>query len=147
MVKFSNWISVLIAVVAFYAAPILTTAASAEEARIDLQVGKVGFIVGFSGGKGVITYKDKTYPVRVGGVSLGATFALTSIDLTGTVSNFSRIEDIYGNYTAASAGLAVVAGGKAAKLENTRGVIMEVGGRSIGVEFSLDLAGISVKPR
>ncbi len=147
MNKLSKLIAIVAAVFAFGTATAMTTRANAENARIDMQIGKVGFIVGISGGRGTVYFDDHAYPIRVGGVSLGATFAISSIDLTGTVYNLNRIEDLYGNYTATSAGLAVVAGGKAASLSNARGVRLEVAGRTIGLEFSLDLSGINIRPR
>jgi hypothetical protein len=147
MNRFTKLIAVLVAVIAFGSISVLPDGAKAEDARIDMQIGKLGFIIGISGGRGTVYFDDHAYPIRVGGVSLGATFAISSIDLTGTVYGLNRIEDLYGNYTAASAGLAVVAGGKTGSLSNARGVRMELRGRTIGLEFSLDLSGINIQPR
>lgn len=147
MNKIVKLLAVLSFVVAAGLTPVLTTPAHADTARIDMRIGKVGFIVGVSGGRGTVLFNGQTYPIRVGGVSLGATFAISSIDLTGTVFNISRIEDLYGIYSAGSAGLAVVAGGKVGTLSNSRGVSIEVQGKSIGVEFSIDLSGINIQPR
>lgn len=115
--------------------------------QVELQIVKAGFIVGLTGGRGMLYYEGRAYPLRVDGVSLGATFAVSSIDLTGIVSNLQRPEDIYGTYTASSAGVALAGGGKVAKLTNNKGVRMEVRGRTIGVEFSLDLSGIRIRAR
>ena len=145
--KITKTLTVLMAIVAIGLLPTLATNAKAEDARIDMQIGKLGFIIGVSGGRGTVYFDNHAYPIRVGGVSLGATFAVSSIDLTGTVYNLNRIEDLYGIYSAGSAGLAVVAGGKAGSLSNARGVRMELRGRTIGLEFSLDLSGINVQPR
>ncbi len=147
MNKLSKLIAIVVAVFAFGAISPITTSAKAQDARIDMKIGKVGFIVGFSGGRGTVLFDGQTYPIKVGGISLGATFAISSVDLTGAVFNLNRIEDLYGTYTATSAGLAVVAGGKAGSLSNARGVRLEVRGRTIGLEFSLDLSGISIQPR
>ena len=92
-------------------------------------------------------FDNHAYPIRVGGVSLGASIAFASIDLTGTVFNLNSIEELYGIYTAGSAGLAVVAGGKVGTLSNARGITMELRGKTIGLEFSLDLSGISIQPQ
>ena len=147
MNKIIKWISVLAAVIAFTAIPASVNSAQAETATIDMEIGKVGFIIGFSGGHGTITYNGKTYPIKASGVSLGATIAFASVELTGTISNFATIEDIYGNYSAVSAGLAIAAGGNVAQLQNGKGVTMEVGGRTIGLEFTLDLNGVQISPR
>ncbi|MCP4074322.1 MAG: hypothetical protein GY742_21755 [Hyphomicrobiales bacterium] len=147
MSKITNLIAVIAAVIALGSISAMPGNAKAEDARIDMQIGKVGFIIGVSGGRGTVYFDGHAYPIRVGGVSLGATFAMSSIDLTGTVYNLNRIEDLYGNYTATSAGLAVVAGGKTGSLTNARGIRMELRGRTIGLEFSLDLSGINIRPR
>ncbi len=147
MNKLLKLIAIVVAVFAIGTISPITTSAKAQDARIDMKIGKVGFIVGFAGGRGTVLFDGQTYPIRVGGISLGATFAISSIDLTGAVFNLNRIEDLYGTYTAVSAGLAVVAGGKAGSLSNARGVKLEVRGRTIGLEFSLDLSGINIQPR
>jgi hypothetical protein len=147
MNRFTKFIAVIIAIFAFGPISGMVTSAKAENAKIDMQIGKLGFIIGISGGRGTVYFDGHAYPIRVGGVSLGATFAISSIDLTGTVFNLNNIEDLYGTYTAGSAGLAVVAGGKVGTLSNARGISMEVRGRTIGLEFSLDLSGINIQPR
>src|SRR5688572_23208384 len=50
-------------------------------ATIAFDIFKAGFIVGGSGGSGVLTYQGKTYPLNIGGVSLGATIGVTKADL------------------------------------------------------------------
>jgi hypothetical protein len=147
MNKIVKFLAVLSLVAAAGLTSVLSTPAQADTAKIDMRIGKVGFIVGVSGGRGTVVFNDQSYPIRVGGVSLGATFAISSIDLTGTVFNINSIEDLYGVYTAGSAGLAVIAGGKVGTLSNARGVSIEVQGRTIGVEFSIDLSGINIQPR
>jgi hypothetical protein len=147
MNRIAKLIAVIVAVLTISSVPELTPSAKAENARIDMQIGKIGFIVGFSAGRGTVCLNGRSYPVRVGGVSIGPSLAFSSIDLTGTVFNLRSIEELYGIYTAGSAGLAVVAGGKVATLSNSRGITMEVRGNTVGIEFSLDLSGISIQPR
>jgi hypothetical protein len=146
MNKIIRWIAVIVAVFAIGSVSELTSSANAENAQIDLRIGKIGLIVSFSGGRGTVYLHGRSYPVKVGGVSIGPSLAFSYIDLTGTVFNLRSIEDLYGIYTAGSAGLAVVAGGKVATLSNSRGITMEIRGNTIGVEFSLDLSGISIQP-
>lgn len=121
--------------------------ANAQSGRIDLQIVKAGFIVGLSGGRGTLYYDGLAYPLRVGGLSLGPSFSISSVDVTGEVYNLNSVEDLYGNYTAGSAGVAIVGGGGVATLTNARGVRLEVRGRTIGVDFSLNLSGVSIQPR
>jgi hypothetical protein len=121
--------------------------ALAETARVSFTIYKAGFIVGLSGGKGTVTFHGHRYPIRIGGVSLGATIGASKAQMVGIAENVHNISDIAGVYTAASAGMAVAAGGKVAQLQNSNGVVMHVHGRQIGFVFSIDLSGMEVSLR
>jgi hypothetical protein len=119
-------------------------ALAAADGAIALEIYKAGFIAGVSGGSGTLTFKGKTYPLKLGGVSLGATIGASKAELIGEVSNLKDAADIEGIYTAGQAGLAVAGGGKVAELKNSKGVVIKVKGKQIGLEFSLDLSGLQV---
>ena len=74
------------------------------DATIAFDIFKAGFIVGGSGGSGVLTYQGKSHPLSIGGVSLGATIGVTKADLVGEVYGLKSVSDIAGTYTAAQAG-------------------------------------------
>ena len=59
----------------------------------------------------------------------------------------TKPEDIEGVYSAGSAAVAVVAGGKVWTLENSKGVILQVKGKQKGVELALDMSGMSISLR
>jgi hypothetical protein len=120
--------------------------AQGAPATIEMKLIKVAGVIGVSGGRGTLYYNGMAYPLRVGGVSLGLGFALAAYDLKGTVYNLRDPADIYGTYTAASAGAAFVGGAKVAVLTNARGVRLEVGALTVGVELQIDLSGISISP-
>ena len=121
------------------------TATWAQDAEIEFEVFRAGFIVGVGGGSGILTYKGNGYPLSVGGISLGATIGVSKAELVGNVFNLSRVEDIAGTYTAIG-GSAVLGGGvSAAELQNSKGVTLKVQGKSIGLELSLDLSGLQIK--
>jgi len=42
------------------------------------------------------------------------------------------------------AGAAVVGGGKVAELKNSKGVVLKVKGKEVGLELALDLSGMGV---
>ncbi|HVE49560.1 MAG TPA: hypothetical protein VNG69_08095 [Casimicrobiaceae bacterium] len=115
------------------------------DAKIELEIFKAGFIVGGSGGSGQIMYKGRTYPLNVGGVSLGATIGITKAELVGEVYNLKRIEDLAGTYTAAQAGFAVAGGEKVADLRNSKGVQIKVRGKQVGLALEADLAGLKLE--
>ena len=131
---------------ALVAALSFTTPAAAQtpSGTIEFKVFKVGFIIGTGGGRGTLHYQGQSYPLNVGGVSLGLTIGVSSADLVGEVYNLTNPADIQGTYSAASASVAIAGGGMTASLKNSRGVVLKVRGKQIGLEVSLDLGGLSI---
>jgi hypothetical protein len=113
---------------------------------VQIKILKVGLIVGVGGGSGTLTYQGVQYPLAVGGVSIG-TIGVAGVDLVGTAFNLHNPADIAGTYGAASASLAIVGGGKVARLQNEKGVILEVQGGQVGLEASLSLGGMTLALR
>jgi hypothetical protein len=122
-----------------------TPQARAATGKIQMEIVKAAFIVGASGGSGTLTLGGKSYPLRIGGISAGWQLALSKAMLEGKVRNISRPEDIEGIYSAAGAGLAVAAGAKAAVMTNAKGVTIELIGTQMGVDFSINLEGLSIR--
>ena len=141
--------AVRFAVAAVVAVAAIATASpsQAQSASIRIEIVKAGFIVGVAGGSGTLVYQGQRYPLRIGGVSLGATIGASKAELIGQVYNLRRPEDIQGTYTAVEAGYAVAGGRKVARLRNSRGVLLQLRGRQIGLEFSVDLSGMEVALR
>ena len=131
---------------ALVAALSFTAPASAQtpSGTIEFKVFKVGFIVGTGGGRGTLHYQGQSYPLNVGGISLGLTIGVSSADLVGEVYNLTNPADIQGTYSSASASVAIAGGGMTASLKNSRGVVLKVRGKQIGLELSLDLGGLSI---
>ena len=114
------------------------------DATIGFDIFKAGFIVGGSGGSGTLTYKGKTHPLAIGGVSLGATIGITKAELVGEVYNLKNVADIAGTYTATQAGFAVAGGNKVADLRNAKGVQIKVRGKQVGLALEADLSGLQI---
>jgi hypothetical protein len=115
----------------------------ADTGSVRLKITKVGFIVGAGGGSGTLNFKGKSYRLSVGGVSAG-TIGVAGADLVGTASNLRTAADIAGTYSAVSAGVAVAGGAKAATLQNSNGVVLQLQGRQVGFEASLSLGGMTI---
>jgi hypothetical protein len=118
----------------------------ADTGSVRIHVTKAGFIVGVGGGTGTLSFHGKSYPLSIGGLSVG-TFGAASADVVGRAYNLRRPEDIAGTYTAIGAGVAVAGGATAARLQNEKGVILEVRGRQVGLEVSVNLSGMRVSMR
>jgi hypothetical protein len=135
------------AVIALIALIPLGTLSHAQEQKppeIYITFVNAGFIVGVSGGSGTLVYQGKRYPLTIGGVSLGATFGASKAQLSGTVQNLTKPSDISGTYGATEAGYAMVSGRKTARLKNTKGVVLVLRGRQVGLEVQLDLSGLQI---
>jgi hypothetical protein len=118
----------------------------AESGTVRLRITRAGFIVGAGGGTGTLVFHGRTYPLSVGGLSVG-TFGAATADVVGRAFNLRRAQDIVGTYTAVGAGVAIAGGATAARLRNQNGVVIELRGRQIGLEASLNLSGMSVAMR
>jgi hypothetical protein len=134
---------------AILAGALIIVAASTESraqtgsGTVRIQIVKAGFIVGVGGGKGTLTFNGKSYPLSIGGVSVG-TIGVATVNLAGTARNLRTAADIAGTYGAASASVAIVGGAKVATLKNEKGVVLEVHGVQLGLEASLSLSGMTI---
>jgi hypothetical protein len=125
----------------------LASAARADEGTIRISVVKAGWVIGGSGGSGVLNFHGRTYPLSIGGVSYGIVFGASQTDLRGRVSNIRRPSDVAGVYGAAGAGLAVGRGASAIVLTNQNGAILQLSGRQTGLIANADLSGLAISLR
>ena len=122
----------------------LPTIADAQSTgAVRFKVAQAGFIVGIGGGTGTLTFKGRSYPLRVSGLSAG-TIGVASAEFVGTASNLRVPQDIAGTYSAAGAGVAVAGGVKSVTLQNGKGVVMRLRGREVGFEATLGVGGVEV---
>jgi hypothetical protein len=119
--------------------------AAPQPTTIEFELYKAGFIVGVSGGRGTLHFQGKAYPLTIGGVSVGASAGVSKAELIGEVHNLHRVEDIEGTYSALQAGLTLGGGEKVTRLENSRKIRLDVRGKQIGIELSLDLNGMEIR--
>jgi len=129
------------------AAAIPKAFAQTPDATIELAIFRAGFIVGGSGGNGILTFQGKGYNLSVGGVSLGATIGIARAEFIGEVYNLKSASDIEGTYTAGTASAAAGGGVGVTELQNSRGVRLRLQGRQIGLMVSIDLSGMQISIR
>lgn len=113
--------------------------------RIRMEIGKVGFVVGFSGGSGTLTCNGQNYALEVGGMSAGLVIGGSRVSLVGEVRNLHQISDIEGTYTGVGASAAAGGGANNVVARNQNGVQLVMRGRQAGLEASLDLGGTHIK--
>jgi hypothetical protein len=100
--------------------------------------------VGFSWGKGTLTYKGKDYPVSVSGLTVGAV-GVTSVTASGNVWHLSKLEDFDGNYTGTGVGATVGGGSSVIALRNSNGVGIELISTTKGASLAVATGGVTLK--
>ena len=133
--------AVLFALVAFLG---LSSAARADSGTVTLTIYKGGWIIGASGGGGVLNFHGRRYPLSVGGLDYGLVFGGSKTVLRGRVSHINRPSDVAGVYGAAGAGLAIGGGARAIVLSNQKGAVLELAGRQYGLMANADLSGLAI---
>ena len=123
---------------------VLSSAARADEGFVQLTIYKAGWIIGGSGGSGVLNFRGRRYPLSTGGLDYGLVFGGSKTVLRGRVSNIYRPSDVAGVYGAAGAGLAVGRGARAIVLTNQKGAVLELSGRQTGLMANVDLSGLAI---
>ncbi|MGI9480920.1 MAG: hypothetical protein ACR2OR_01055, partial [Hyphomicrobiales bacterium] len=101
-----------------FGAAVLPTSAVAQQPTIEINIRKAGFVVGVSGGNGTLFYQGKSYPLSVGGMSLGLTIGLSKAQMIGEVEGLKTLTDIQGTYGRIGASAAAGVGGQNMLLEN-----------------------------
>ena len=136
----------LLALTAF-AGTMLSTVSRADEGFVQLTIYKAGWIIGGSGGGGVLNFHGRSYSLSTGGLDYGLVFGGSKTVLRGRVSNIYRPSDVAGVYGAAGAGLAVGSGARAIVLTNQKGAVLELTGRQVGLMANADLSGLAITLR
>jgi len=117
--------------------------AYAGTGRVRLRMANAGFIVGIGGGSGTLTFQGRTYPLRIGGISLG-TIGASGGTLVGRALNIRQASDIVGTFSAVGAGIAIAGGARVMRMQNSNGVILELQGMQAGFEANAGLSGFSL---
>ena len=142
--KMSSAIRVALLALTAFAGATLSAPARADEGSVSLTIYKAGWIIGGSGGGGVLSFRGRRYGLSTGGLDYGLVFGGSKTVLHGRVSNIYRPSDVAGVYGAAGAGLAVGGGARAIVLTNQKGAVLELSGRQVGLMANADLSGLAI---
>jgi hypothetical protein len=142
--KMSSAIRVALVALTAVAGAVLSSASHADEGFVSLTIYKAGWIIGGSGGGGVLNFRGRRYGLSTGGLDYGLVFGGSKTVLHGRVSNIYRPSDVAGVYGAAGAGLAVGGGARAIVLTNQKGAVLELSGRQVGLMANADLSGLAI---
>jgi len=122
----------------------LSSAAQADSGTVSIRIFKAGFVIGGSGGSGVLVFHGKRYPLSIGGLSYGFTFGASETRFHGTVSNIRRPQDVAGVYGQAGLGAAAIRGAQGVVLTNQNGAVLSLTGAQTGIIVSADLSGLAL---
>ena len=117
--------------------------AKKPDATLTLSEGTVGVGIGFSWGKGTLSYQGKTYPVKVEGLSVGDV-GIQRATATGDVYNLKKLADFNGNYTAGAAGATIGGGAGITAMKNQNGVVIELKSTTQGANLKLAAEGLKL---
>jgi hypothetical protein len=111
------------------------------DATLNLKEGSIAAGIGFSWGKGTLTYKGKQYPVKVEGLSVGEV-GIQEATAIGRVYDLKKLEDFSGNYTAGGVGATVGGGAGASIMKNQNGVTIQLTSTTQGASLKLAASGL-----
>lgn len=111
------------------------------DATLSLSNGSVAAGIGFSWGKGTLSYEGRTYPVKVQGLSVGEV-GVTRATAKGDVLNLAKLEDFSGNYVAVGAGATAGGGAGVTVMRNQNGVVIELTSTTQGASLRLGAEGL-----
>jgi hypothetical protein len=112
------------------------------DATLKLTEGQVALGIGWSWGKGVLTFKGKEYPFKVSGISVGDV-GITKAEATGAVHNLKKLEDFTGNFVSAAAEATAGVGAGATAMKNDKGVVIHLLPKTKGVNLKLAAEGVN----
>jgi hypothetical protein len=121
-----------------------TLAQDKPDGTITFSGGHVSAGIGYSWGRGTLTYKGKKYPFSVDGLAVGAVGG-ASVSASGDVYKLKKLEDFNGNYAAGTAGATIGGGAAGTAMENDKGVVIKVVSTTQGVDFKLAASGVKIK--
>ena len=112
----------------------------ADEGRIHITF----FKGAYGSGSGYLFFQGQRYGLGVSSTKIGRIW-VTTIDLIGAASNLRNAADIIGTYTAVDARAATISRSKMARLENAKGIVVEIRAVNLNRLFSLNLSGMTIK--
>jgi hypothetical protein len=112
--------------------------------KITIESRSIAAGVGVTWGDGKLTFKGKTYPFSIDGLTL-VDFGISKASAAGDVYNLTDVAQLAGTYVAAEAGITLGGGVGGMVLRNQNGVILQLHSVSRGAKLQLGTSGMSIK--
>ena len=140
-----RWIApVLVLALAALLVPALSADDKTPDATIRLSEGTVAAGIGWNWGKGTLSYKGQTYPVKISGLSV-AEVGITKAEASGTVYNLKSLDDFNGVYAAAGAEGTAGKGAGVSSLRNSKGVVINLKSETKGANIKVAAEGLKLE--
>ena len=140
--RWTVWLAVLGTVAFLLGVPALA-ADKAPDATINLSEGSVAAGIGWSWGRGDLSFQGKTYRVKVDGLSV-AEVGVTRAEASGTVYNLKTVDDLNGLYAAAGAEGTAGKGVGYSSLRNDKGVVINLKSETKGANLKIAASGLKI---
>ncbi len=111
------------------------------DATLKLSEGQVWVGIGWSWGKGVLSFKRKHYPFKVDGLSV-VDVGITKANAVGKVYHLKKLSDFNGTYTAAAAEGTLGGGAGITTMKIQNGVVVQLKSTTQGVNIKLAAEGV-----
>jgi hypothetical protein len=115
--------------------------------QVRVKIVKAGLLVGGGAGRGVLTYRGKTYPFKITGLSFGITAGATIGRLDGWASGITEVGGFAGTYSSVGGGFALVGGVSGVHLRNEKGVTIVLQGPKAGLELAANISQVTISLR
>ena len=124
-----------------------TTAIAAQgpapSGKVSIESTSIAAGIGVSWGDGKLSFKGKTYPFSIDGLSL-VDFGISKANAVGDVYNLTDPSKLAGTYVAAEAGFTLAGGVGGMVLRNADGVVMHLRSVSQGAKLQLGTSGLTI---
>ena len=131
----------------FVVMALASNAVAAEKAtpsgKVSIESRSIAAGVGVTWGDGKLTFKGKSYPFSIDGLTL-VDWGISKASATGEVYSLTDVSKFAGTYVAAEAGLTLAGGMGGMVLRNQDGVILHLHSVSRGARLQLGTSGLKI---
>jgi hypothetical protein len=126
---------------------VVGSVASAEEVKpsgtLTLKETEVGLIIGGDWGKGTLVFDGAEHAFKLTGAKIGGA-GVTVAEVSGDVYSLIKVDDFYGTYFKAEAGITGVKGREGSWVKNDKGVSLHLISKSEGLALSIGVEGLKI---
>ncbi len=113
--------------------------------KVSIEEKQFGLILGGSTGGGTLTFHGKKYPFKLKGLSAGLDVGVSKMSAVGEVYDLKKVSQFPGTFTKFEASIALGGGVGGLRLQNEKGVIMNLRSRTKGLNLNLgNVTGVTV---